>query len=123
MRVESVIPMSTELPHRPEIDEINPYAPPASEINEELVELVPAGDLAAAEATRRALIGHEAAVKSIGSLHFLGAFFGILGVVGMTVGALSRAAGARSEEGFVMLVGALAYVMVSGLHLALGIGL
>ena len=37
--------------------------------------LILTGDLAAAEAVRKAHIGHEASIKSIGLLHYLGAFF------------------------------------------------
>jgi hypothetical protein len=101
--------MFADRPPRPANEEINPYAPPSAAIGEEPIDLIPAGDLAAAEAIRRAHLGHEASVKSIGSLHFLGAIFGFLGV------------GLAAFEA--LFGGVLINVMLSGLHLALGIGL
>jgi hypothetical protein len=115
--------MSYELPPRSSIEDINPYAPPASTFDDEPVDLIPVGDLAAAEATRRAHIGHEASVKSIGSLHYLGAFFGFLGVVFLVIGAMVQMKTMTAEQAGVLVGGGLVYVALSGLHLALGIGL
>jgi hypothetical protein len=115
--------MSNEPPPRSAIEDINPYAPPASMIDDEPIDLIPVGDLAAAEAIRRAHIGHEAAVKSIGSLHYLGAFFGFLGVAFLTIGGLSKVGEANAEQIGFVVGGALVYVVMSSVHLALGIGL
>jgi uncharacterized membrane protein (DUF2068 family) len=104
-------------------DDPNPYAPPTAAIGDEPVELYPVGDLAAAEAVRRAHIGHEAAVKSIGSLHYLGAFFGFLAVVPIVIEGLSQAGAANPERIGYVVGAALVYVVVSSLQLALGIGL
>ena len=55
--------------------EINPYVPPEAPIDEAVAPGLP-DDLAEAEAIRRTYLGHEALVKSIGSLHYLGVVFG-----------------------------------------------
>lgn len=59
--------------------EVNPFEAPRAGIGEEVVYR----DLADndAELIRREHIGHEANVKSIGHLYYLGAFFGALGAV------------------------------------------
>ncbi len=66
-------------PNQPTLSdpEVNPYAPPEARIGEEMTPGVP-DDLAEADAIRRAYLGHEAAVKSIGSLHYLGSIFLVL---------------------------------------------
>src|SRR5690349_18566211 len=61
---------------------VNPYAPPESALAD-IAPLDIGGDLAEAEAIRRAHLNHEAALKSIGSLHYLAAFFCLIGAVGL----------------------------------------
>jgi hypothetical protein len=57
----------------------NPYAPPQAPIGGAGSAEVPS-DLVEAEAIRRTFLSHEASVKSIGSLHDLGAGLGVLGL-------------------------------------------
>ena len=57
--------------------EDNPYAPPEANIGERVAP-GESDDLAEAEAIRRKYVSHEASVKSIGSLHYLGALFVVL---------------------------------------------
>lgn len=97
---------------------VNPYAAPQAEVGGPLVELE--GDLTEAEAIRTAHLGHEASIRSIGSLHYLGAFFGVLGVFGM-VGFLitARGGGIHAPETIILIV----YTAMSALNIALGLGL
>ena len=73
--------MSTLLPPPPPEDLVNPYAAPATEIGSEPTGLDADGDLAEAEAIRPAHIGHEASIRSLGSLHYLGAILGVIGLM------------------------------------------
>lgn len=87
----------------------NPYAPPS------------AGSLAAdsAEAVRRKHISHEAAVKSIGLLYFLGSaglFFGSLGF-------LAKALAPASGADFVQLLLAAFLLAIAAGYLFVGRGL
>ncbi len=97
--------------------ELNPYAPPQAPIGQ-TPELV-GGDLAQAEAMRRTYLSHEASIKSIGSLHYLGAFFTILGLGGVVM-TLSRGGMVMDAS---ILTGALVYAVIIAFHVALGIGL
>src|SRR5947209_10178061 len=103
MTAEGYRTMPTDLPPPTAPEDFNPYAPPSTAIDEELIDLVPMGDLAAAEAIRRAHIGPEASVKSIGSLHFLGALFGYLGAGALMLTALTRPVADFSGPTAVML--------------------
>jgi hypothetical protein len=114
--------MSTELPVETAGDDFNPYAPPKATIDEAPVELVPA-DLAEAEAVRRANIGHEAAVKSIGSLLYLSATILTLSGIALIVSALAGAnRGDFAEKGAAVLFG-LVYFSIVLLYFFLGRGL
>lgn len=75
--------MSSFEPPSPSQEPLNPYAAPLSEVGAAYVE-AEVGDVEA-ETTRRLYLGHEAAVRSLGSLHYLGAFFGMTAVLGMIV--------------------------------------
>jgi hypothetical protein len=115
--------MSTEFPPRKLSADTNPYAPPDAVLDLEPIELIPIGDLAAAEAVRQAHIGHESSVKSIGMLHYLGAFFVLLGSGVLLFNALSdQVPGPPMTRGLMIGLGVV-YLAMSGLHLALGIGL
>jgi hypothetical protein len=112
--------MSTELPSGIANEDLNPYAPPKAAIDEAPIEL-DAADLA--EAIRRTYIGHEAAVKSIGTLHYLGFFFGLLGAIGMMIGALLGPLRGNQGAQIVMMGVGVFYLALSALQLAPGIGL
>jgi hypothetical protein len=80
--------------------------------------------MAAAEAIRRAYLRHEASIKSIGSLHYLGVFVGVLGLGLMVFRALSR--NSKMDEGMssAPFVGAVVYLFVTlSINLIMGIGL
>ncbi|SIO08906.1 hypothetical protein SAMN05444166_2387 [Singulisphaera sp. GP187] len=64
-------------------ESLNPYAAPLADLG--AVETERAGDDSEAEIVRRLYLGHEAAVKSVGSLHYFGAFLGAMGVMGVAV--------------------------------------
>jgi hypothetical protein len=102
--------------------ENNPYAPPATSIAEEPVDLG-AVDLAEAEAIRRAYLNHEASVKSIGSLHFLLVFFAALSVLITAATAFSQGIAGNTSAQLVLIAGSLFYLVLGGMHLAMGIGL
>jgi hypothetical protein len=97
----------------------NPYAPPAAP----LVGAEPpdTGDeLAQADSIRRTYLSHEASVKSVGSLHYLCAIFTALGIVF----SIAVTASVLDKTVVPVLVGlALFYAVMTGLHVALGIGL
>lgn len=76
----------------------NPYTAP------QLYE-TPALQVTAAEEIRRAHIGHEASVKSVGFLYILGALFAGLGAIAAFVGMLADKDLSRSESD--MMVGIL----------------
>lgn len=61
-------------------DASNPFAAPQADLDAVTAEVVSLSD---AEAIRRELIGHEASVKSIGTLYYLGAVLTGLGAVSM----------------------------------------
>jgi hypothetical protein len=112
--------MSTNLTNPTPDPAANPYAPPVARIEE-----VPdvSGDLAEMEAIRRKHINHEASVKSVGSLHFLAAFFTLLGafaVLFMLVTDSPSLAGASRAPA---LLGSVIYLFFGAVHIGLGIGL
>ena len=112
--------MASDPYSRPPSDPINPYAAPAAD----LADLEPVGieGLAEAESIRRKYLNHEASIRSLGTLHYLAAFFGILGAFGLFVTLVMR--NPMNRDGVPILWGALAfYVVLSALHLALGHGL
>jgi hypothetical protein len=115
--------MASEYPSRPASPEINPYAPPTTAIGDEPLEVIPEGDLAAAEAMRRQYLGHEASVRSIGSLYLLGAILGFLGAFFIFIGALTTIPRGDAAASGVMFGLAVGYLLASSLNLALGIGL
>jgi hypothetical protein len=95
---------------------VNPYAAPEAPIGE-----APAAgpaELAEAEAVRRAHLNHEANIRSVGSLHILGAVLSFFGLVVMAV-AWDPAGRATA---FAMPVFAV-YLGFFLINLALGIGL
>jgi hypothetical protein len=104
-------------------DDFNPYAPPEASLAAAPVDLVPAGDLAAAEAIRRAHIRHEAAVRSIAMLHYLAAFFGIIGAVSVLFLMLTALPQRVPLPRAILIAIGVVYALLGGLHLALGIGL
>ncbi|MBX6313909.1 MAG: hypothetical protein IRY99_13480 [Isosphaeraceae bacterium] len=104
----------------------NPYAAPRADLVATGPELP--GDLAAAEAIRREHINHEASVKSVGSLFFLGAFF--LGVASvflllMAAGVIKSANNVEQAQGFRIGTGIVGvfYLALTTLYTAVGIGL
>jgi hypothetical protein len=102
----------------PPAEPINPYAAPRAEAGAPVADL--AGDLAEAEAIRRAHLGHEASVQSIGSLHLLSAFFAAIGVIGAGALLVQTAEEGARLRALAMLVG---YVASMGVNFALGLGL
>jgi hypothetical protein len=63
-------------------DPANPYAAPAARVED-------AGADSEAEAIRRAHIGHEASIKAVGFLYYLGGLLVLLGALGGFMGATS----------------------------------
>jgi hypothetical protein len=107
--------MSASFPPPPE-DTINPYAAPATEIGSEPTGLD--ADLAEVEAIRRAHLGHEASIQSVGSLHYLGAILGVLSLAG---GLAWGDPALRSSVGRTIMV--VFYLFAIALNFALGYGL
>ncbi|MFO0908485.1 MAG: hypothetical protein U0794_09005 [Isosphaeraceae bacterium] len=101
---------------------INPFAAPQAELGEAPPLLDT--DLARAEAIRREHISHETSIKSIGTLHLLGAFFTLIGLVGAAFAIVSLLQGPGSAglslTGAAMLV---YFAVVSILLIAVGLGL
>jgi len=99
----------------------NPYAPPVAPIGE--APAGPVGDLAGAEATRRKYLNHEANVLSLGSLHYLGAVFLILGFFGgLAALVMSLRDGPDGpDRGFATILAA--YALTALANAALGAGL
>ena len=100
-------------------DELNPYAAPDAPIAGGFVELTDVDS--DAEQIRREHINHEASVRSIGSLHILGAVFGVFAIIGMVTIAIVGNQG--PTERLVFLGGAGFYLLTTALNIALGIGL
>jgi hypothetical protein len=111
--------MSTFDPPSPSQEPPNPYAAPLSDVRGVDTEREAADD-SAAETIRRLYLGHEAAVKSLGSLHYLGGFFGMLAVLGMIAFLVNPAQG-EMRPLVVALV--IAYCLMTALNYALGYGL
>jgi hypothetical protein len=105
----------------PDPDPLNPYAAPEAELG------APAAagtdeDLARAEAIRSAYLAHEASVKSLGSLHYLGALF--FGIAALGLGAYVMTARVGNNPfSAAMTAAAVLYVVMTGLNVALGNGL
>jgi hypothetical protein len=79
-------------------------------------------DIAEAEAIRRTYLNHEASVKSIGSVHYLGVALGVMGLAVMIFTGLSRTVGEGMNS--VPFVGAVVYLLVVvSVNLVMGIGL
>lgn len=95
---------------------INPYAAPEAPLG---APVTPSTELAEMEATRRKYLSHEASVKSVGSLHILGAIVLILAVVAM----LAASASDPNGNSLPTLLMAGFFVGLLALNLALGIGL
>jgi hypothetical protein len=97
--------------------QVNPYAAPEAPIGE----APPAGpaDLAAAEAVRRAHLNHEANIKSVGSLHILGAVLSLLGLAFAALSFFDPVGRARAVATPFFAV----YLAFFLINLALGIGL
>lgn len=86
---------------------VNPYAPPRTRVDDV------SGPVSEAEAVRREHIKHEASVRSIGTLYYLGGAFMIIGAVVL----LTVALGARGD-GSPPIVLATVFVI---LYAALGV--
>ncbi len=101
--------------------EPDPYAPPKEAIGEGAM-LEGSEDLARAEAIRRRYLNHEASVKSIGHLHYLGVVIGILGLLGSSVQiySLLAAGGVESAQAVGMIV---YFLVVISINLVMGVGL
>jgi hypothetical protein len=101
----------------------NPYAPPQAPIGGAGPAEVPS-DMAEAEAIRRTYLSHEASVKSIGSLHYLGVIFGVLGLAMAVFRALSQNGELGEGVGSAEFVGVAAYLLVMvSINVVMGIGL
>ena len=104
----------------------NPYAAPAADFTAAPERAV--GELAEAEAIRRKYLGHEASVKSVGSLYYLGAVFCLLAafMTAFLVTGGNQAAGNPnnlfSQSAVRWALGAF-YLVLSVLMVALGRGL
>lgn len=105
------------LPPDPE-GTINPYAPPEAQIGEG--SLSPSGDLSEVESIRRKFLSHEASIKSVGSLHYLGAIITLLAAIGMgAILVTTNDSGSRAVLSGLVAV----YVIMAGINFALGRGL
>lgn len=100
--------------------ELNPYAAPRSDIAPSGLELGEGQQ--EYELIRKTYLGHEASIKSLGTLHYLGAFFGALATVGLFV-ALFTTAGGNAENWGTLTGIAVFYAMLTALNIALGRGL
>ena len=107
-------------------DFANPYAAPMADLT-----AAPAHstmDLAEAEATRRRYLYHEASVKSVSSLYYLGAVFGMLVTAGIVAFGVMAASGmipnAAASPPMVMIfvIGGF-YLAITLLNFAVGRGL
>jgi len=104
-------------------DFANPYAAPAADLTAAPVR--PPDEIAEAEAIRRRYLGHEASVKSVGSLYYLGAFFGIIGTVALVALALnaSRVPNVNPNGPALMWGMAGFYLLMTALNFVLGRGI
>lgn len=113
--------MSSFPPDAPR-EEVNYYTAPRAEIGGEASL---AGDHSEAEAIRRRYLSHEASVRSIGSLHYLGAIFGVVLLAIFTFMLIEPPAGAVGgpfgSGGIGVLIGIAA--LFTGISFALGRGL
>lgn len=100
-------------------DPSNPYAAPLSG---ETADAAPHFEIdqLEAEAIRTAHLGHEASVKSVGSLHFLGACF-CLFVIFVGLADLAKAQTTGERVSAIMAIGFLTGIIV--MHVGLGFGL
>ncbi len=114
------MPMNPDHPAFSDFED-NPYAPPEAQIGKS----VPPGesdDLVQAEVIRRKYLNHEASVKSIGSLHYLGALFVVL-VCGMFLFD-GRFRNRQPAMGPYQRAGAILYFgFLTALNVVMGIGL
>jgi hypothetical protein len=99
---------------------LNPYAAPLSDVGGPSAELEVVDD-SSAETIRRLYLGHEAGIKSIGSLHYLGAFFSLLVVLATIVILVNSAQGDMRTQGALVVL--FVYGLVTALNYALGYGL
>ncbi len=104
-------------------DPVNPYAAPTSEIGES--SSVPDALSIEAEAIRRAHIGPEATTRLVGELHFVAAFVGMVFVVGLIFTLYADSSHGRIPPWEVpaLYAGIVVFPLISGFHVALGIGL
>jgi len=70
---------------------VNPYAPPKAHVED-----VGVSEDSAAETVRREYIKHEASVRSIGALYYLGGGFMVLAALGFALGGFEPAAAANA---------------------------
>jgi hypothetical protein len=95
----------------------NPYAAPEAPIGE--APAGPADDLAEAEAIRRRYLGHETNVRSLGSLHYVGAVVMLLGVAILGASFVSWGTTGRGGRGAAAVMAV--YLVMGLLNLALGV--
>jgi hypothetical protein len=105
----------------------NPFAAPGAAIGARADD---AGSDDEAESIRLAHIGHEASVRAVGLLYYLGGFFGLIVIVGLVISAVFAPPDAFGRAGpggvspRVILLGVgVFYAAMTALNLALGYGL
>lgn len=101
----------------------NPYAAPATDLGT-VVANYGSGDITQdhAEAIRRAHIGHEASVRSVGLLYLLGGVLGIFNLVGSAISLVSQVGDGKITTAPVA-IGLVILTGMTAIQLALGVGL
>ncbi len=86
---------------------INPYAAPKAVVDD-------VGANAEAEATRREHISHEASIKAVGMLYYLGGFFMAIGAIAAFTGAYAKISEISGIVIFLLLAGLVGIFLVVG---------
>ena len=116
--------MADDLPPPGANADHNPYAPPTAAIDQGPIDRIPAGDLAAAEAFRRAHIEHETSIKAIGTFHYPVAILGTIGFGSLVyVDRYVKPAFGPKTPDWMIGVGGVLSLIWCVLHMALGRGL
>jgi hypothetical protein len=102
--------------------ELDPYAPPSEAIGEGAT-LEGSEDLVRAEAIRRRHLNHEASVKSIGHLHYLGVILFIFGAAGVLVQRYRMGPPEAGPEAVPLVFLIVYFAVVISLNLVMGVGL